>query len=893
MVATAPNLSSSMQLPFDSRNWFRVRPSHLLAAVLLTSAPGLRADSGTWTSTANGTWGDSANWLNSIVADGAGNTADFNTIEVVGTDRTVSLDSSRTIGNLIFGDTTPSHGWLLNNNGSAANILTLAGPTAPTITVNPLGSGRAATISLSLAGTQGFTKDGAGTLALSGTNTLTGRVNVTAGTLALSSAGALNRLNELNMSAGATTTFNGTLANTTYVAGLSGAGSITTAAGGVTTIGIGGRESYTYGGSISNGAGTVGLQMAGTGTQTLTGASTFTGPIAANAGNLVVDYAAGAALSPSAINMGGGTLTLKGASTGSPATYTLGNLTANGVTSGAGGSVLLLDNNGNSGSNTFAFGTFTGSSPLQVKLSGTVAPTVTATTATVSSVGIVGGGYMVFTDAAGNTNWLTATGSTGAFTLGGYSSYTAFNGASTVNNELLTGSGLVTGVSKGGVVLKIATTGDGQSLDLGGKTLGTTQGILFTGANDYEIKNGLLGSTGTSATYLNIQQFGTGNLTISAQIQNTTGPAKQLLLAGPGKVTLTNTANSFAGAVNLFGGILNFNALSTLGAGSAINFGGGTLEYATGNTADISARTVTINASGATIDTNGNNVAYANAIGNSGAGGLTKKGLGTLTLSGVNTYAGFTTVNAGTLLVNGGGSVNASAGVNVTGGTFNYSSSTALTRAVEVNGGTFRHNSSQNFTGPLTFNSGTVAGTNFSGHTLTIGANQTISPGNSTGTMTSGAQTWASLGTYAWEINDATGTAGSASAGWDLLSISGDISLTATVGSKFTIDVFSLTSAQTPGLAQNFDGSSNYFWLIADSDLAITTFNPDAFNVSTTNFSNSAGGVWSVVRGDSVAGGDDSQIYLAYAAIPEPTTWALIGIAGLFLIVARRRRQCA
>jgi autotransporter-associated beta strand protein len=47
------------------------------------------------------------------------------------------------------------------------------------------------------------------------------------------------------------------------------------------------------------------------------------------------------------------------------------------------------------------------------------------------------------------------------------------------------------------------------------------------------------------------------------------------------------------------------------------------------------------------LDTNGNNATLAGAIG--GAGGLTKVGAGTMTLSGASTYLGGTTVNAGTL----------------------------------------------------------------------------------------------------------------------------------------------------------------------------------------------------------------------------------------------------
>ena len=125
-------------------------------------------------------------------------------------------------------------------------------------------------------------------------------------------------------------------------------------------------------------------------------------------------------------------------------------------------------------------------------------------------------------------------------------------------------------------------------------------------------------------------------------------------ISGPGSVTVSGpatttiqTSNSFTGGLNLNGGILKFSTLTNLGAG-AINFGGGTLQY-NGNSDDISVRTVTFGAGGGTIDTAGQTVSYANAIGNSGAGGLTKAGSGTLTLNATNKYTGNTVVSAGTL----------------------------------------------------------------------------------------------------------------------------------------------------------------------------------------------------------------------------------------------------
>ena len=118
---------------------------------------------------ANGIWTDlspaadwsnanTASWTGGIVADGAGNTADFSTVNLPA-DTSLNVVDPRTIGNLIFGDTE-----IVNSPASwslSGNTITLAG-TTPTITVGALGDGKSVTIGDVLAGTAGLTKAGAG-----------------------------------------------------------------------------------------------------------------------------------------------------------------------------------------------------------------------------------------------------------------------------------------------------------------------------------------------------------------------------------------------------------------------------------------------------------------------------------------------------------------------------------------------------------------------------------------------------------------------------------------------------------------------------------------------------------------------------------------------------------
>ncbi len=95
------------------------------AVFLLAGASPAWAVSGTWTnSIADGNWGDAINWANGTIADGADSTATFSSTAT----RSITLNTSRTIGNLTFN--TSSY------NLIGGNTLTLQTSTGiPTVTV--------------------------------------------------------------------------------------------------------------------------------------------------------------------------------------------------------------------------------------------------------------------------------------------------------------------------------------------------------------------------------------------------------------------------------------------------------------------------------------------------------------------------------------------------------------------------------------------------------------------------------------------------------------------------------------------------------------------------------------------------------------------------------------
>jgi autotransporter-associated beta strand protein len=175
-------------------------PAVAAAGALLAIENAARATNGTWTFLNNGTasWSLASNWASGVIADGASGTADFSKLNIT-QDMTVNLDSSRTIGQLLFGDTTQSNQWTLDNNGDAANVLTLNnGASQPVINITT--TNQLTTISAVIAGTNGLSKTGNGRLQLSGSNTFTGQVtlgNANNGDIVVNNNSALGNVNNL------------------------------------------------------------------------------------------------------------------------------------------------------------------------------------------------------------------------------------------------------------------------------------------------------------------------------------------------------------------------------------------------------------------------------------------------------------------------------------------------------------------------------------------------------------------------------------------------------------------------------------------------------------------------------------------------------------------------
>jgi len=141
---------------------------------LVVGAPGPQVG-GTWISSTDGNWSDSANWQSAAVANGTDNTATFNP----GAPVTATVDGNRFIGALVF---TGSNATL-----AGADVLTLDNSSLAQPQVD-VASGVTATLSTNIGGTLGLEKTGSGTLKFTGSKSYTGGTTVTGGTLELSGA---------------------------------------------------------------------------------------------------------------------------------------------------------------------------------------------------------------------------------------------------------------------------------------------------------------------------------------------------------------------------------------------------------------------------------------------------------------------------------------------------------------------------------------------------------------------------------------------------------------------------------------------------------------------------------------------------------------------------------
>ncbi len=184
----------------------------------------------------------------------------------------------------------------------------------------------------------------------------------------------------------------------------------------------------------------------------------------------------------------------------------------------------------------------------------------------------------------------------------------------------------------------------GVAVDLSDNAAGNT----FTLGPGYSITGDVLGHSGGGDTF---QLGGSGSASFDVALIDVHYLGFEYYVkTGTSTWTLTGSTTAVT-PWTINQGTLAVSADANLGAASgSLTFGGGTLQFLAGFTSD---RSITLNAGGGTIDTDGNDATLGGVIG--GAGGLTVENSGTiagaLTLTGANTYTGGTALSSGEIII--------------------------------------------------------------------------------------------------------------------------------------------------------------------------------------------------------------------------------------------------
>ena len=276
-----------------------------------------------------------------------------------------------------------------NSTGSANPIVNLVGVLSPgSVTVDTTANNYTLSGSGKIGGATGLTKTGTGTLIVQTTNIYAGDTVINNGTLQLGGSDVIPGI----ATSGQVVVQNpGVLDLNTFsdtIGSLDGNGAVDCTGGGTSTLTVGNNNSDgTFSGVIQNTSGTLGLTKVGAGTQTLSAASTYTGPTALNSGTLKAGNVNALGAGTNALTINGGVLDLAsdlnvGSLAGAAGTTIANNSTAtiNTLTVGAPGATIysgnIVDGSGGgavavrilngaaltfAGANTYSGGTIVGS----------------------------------------------------------------------------------------------------------------------------------------------------------------------------------------------------------------------------------------------------------------------------------------------------------------------------------------------------------------------------------------------------------------------------------------------------------------------------------------------------------------------------------------------------
>jgi autotransporter-associated beta strand protein len=577
-------------------------------------------------------------------------------------------------------------GTITNNSTSAPVTLTIGG--SGNTTLSGIISNNTASTSL--------TKNGTGTLTLSGANTFTGGLLINTGTVTATVAGAMGTASNtvtfggagagvLNLQNDTNTPFtalmNVATANGTVLVNRATSGASASHSFSSTTLG-GGYELTVRGGSnVASGMAIFGagtITMAGNGSialdnllsaaavrLTTSGGTTGTG-------NLIIKNNSSNSSSSITLNnglfnhngtitnssSGSGTFQISGSGVGSNVT----GLTQNSSTVGLSVSTNLSVNSAGTtltsqnGTMTLSGG-ITGTGNLILRNDGSTANGITISTASVNNTGTItnsgsGTGSVLISSAIG-TN-VTGVIQDSANTTLSLSGANTFTGGVTILKGTFTGS---TSAAFGTGAIVLGNTSGSNNATL-------TSSLAGTYTNNITVRSGSSGTLSITGVTNNTTLSGTLGLNNNLTVDHATA-SQNLTLSG----AITQDASARTITKGTGAGTVNISGATTLGAGglTLANNGTAVLTHSGGitGTGNLTLRNNGATASGITISTASVNntgtitnsgsgtgsVLISSAIGTNVSRVVQNSSTSTLTLSGANTYSGGTTVSAGVLSI--------------------------------------------------------------------------------------------------------------------------------------------------------------------------------------------------------------------------------------------------
>ncbi len=560
---------------------------------------------------------------------------------------TISTSASFNKGDIELSSTAGSHTRTFTIGGGGANL-----------TVGVVITNGAAT-------NGGISKDGVGTMTLSGDNTYTGDTTVSEGILAIGASERINNTSNLNVTG--TGTFDLGASRTETV----GAVSVSATAGGIIGTGTSTLIGTSYSISNASGIATISVSLGGSGTLDKTGegtlllsggtANTYSGLTTVSAGILSLAKSSGAV----AVS---GDLTVAG--TGD-VIFAAGGA-QNQISNTA--AVIVNGTGGNTGTTLNGIGANDGIITVTETI-GSISVlngnfnTGAASNWTVTGAGVFDGSGAADTRFIGNSGSVTTfdslslTAMTGTTIVSSADSFVLGGNSTTVSTVRVGAGGLAL---NGSIVALNQGTGStqGSRLVLDGDVTTTGSAASSISKVGGSINKADVELSSTAGDHVRTFDIGGGgaDLTVGVAITNGAATNGGIVKEGAGVLILTG-ANTYTGNTTVSEGVLT---IATTGALPGWDTSG---RYSVASGATLAVRnavtdgnvttmlTTTNFAAGSSIgfDTSTANRTYALTLENTAQGslGLTKLGANNLVLTGPNTYSGETNVLQGALIING------------------------------------------------------------------------------------------------------------------------------------------------------------------------------------------------------------------------------------------------